>query len=88
MYYSWIVSFPSLHVCVLDLKPFQVALGHIGFIGHHGAELVWPFMMFIIFQAFKTLEKQKERDTTNIGTPKTCKHQLLHSIGCHEPYHH
>ncbi len=27
---------------VLDLKPFQVGLGHIGFIGHHGVKLVWP----------------------------------------------
>jgi hypothetical protein len=53
MYYSLIVSFPSLHVHVLGLKPFQVGLGHIGLIGHHGAKLVWPFALFILFQALK-----------------------------------
>jgi hypothetical protein len=53
MYYSLVVSFPSLPVHVLDLKPFQVGLVHIGLTRHHCAKLVWPFMLFILFQALK-----------------------------------
>jgi hypothetical protein len=49
MYYNLIINFPNLHVHVLDLKPFEMGLGHIGFIGHHGVELLWPFMLFILF---------------------------------------
>jgi hypothetical protein len=36
----------------------------------------------------KTLEEQKEKGTTQTSTPKRCKHQELHLIGCHEPYYH
>jgi hypothetical protein len=49
MYYSLIVGFPSFHVHVLDLKPFEVGLSHIRLTGHHGAELVWPFVLLIFF---------------------------------------
>jgi hypothetical protein len=44
---------------VLDLKPFQVGFGHIGFIGHHGVELVWPFVLFILFQTLKHYKRKK-----------------------------
>jgi hypothetical protein len=53
MFYSLIISFPSLLMHVFDLKPFEVSLGHIGLIGHHGVELVWTFMLPILFQALK-----------------------------------
>ncbi len=58
MYQNLIVSFPSLHVHVLDLKPFEVGLGHIGLIGHHGAELMWYLVLLIVFQ---TLEHEKSK---------------------------
>ncbi len=65
MYYSMIVSFPSLHVHVLDLKPFEVGFGHIGLTRHHGAELLQPFMLFILFQTPKR-QKSKRRKTPQI----------------------
>jgi hypothetical protein len=46
---------------VLDLKPFQVGLGHIGLIGHHGVKLVWPFLLIILFQALNTRRAKGER---------------------------
>jgi hypothetical protein len=49
MYYNLIVSYPSLPMHVLDLKPFQVGLGHIGFTRCHGVKPVWPFGLFILF---------------------------------------
>jgi hypothetical protein len=62
MYYNMTISFPILHVYVFDLKPFEVGLGHIG---HHGGKLVWPFMLFILFQTPKHF-KNKRRETPQI----------------------
>jgi len=62
---------------VLDLKPFQVGLGHIGLIGHHGVKLVWPFLLIILFRALKHW-KSKRRKTPQIWAHQ--KHESINSF--------
>jgi hypothetical protein len=75
MYYNMIVNFPTLHVHVLDLKPFEVGLGHIGLTRHHGCQATMALRVVHPLPSTKILKEQKEKDTTNTSTPKTCNHQ-------------
>jgi hypothetical protein len=74
MYYSLIINFPSLHVHVFDLKPFQVSLSDIRLTRHHCVKLVWPFVMFILFQTLKHYKSKRRK------TPQIQAHQRHASI--------
>jgi hypothetical protein len=76
MYYSLIINFLSLHVHVIDLKPFQVGLSDIGLTRHHCVNRAGVALCVVHpLPNSKTLEDEKERDATNTSTPNTCKHQ-------------
>jgi hypothetical protein len=60
---------------VRDLKPFEVNLRHIGLTRLAWCQATMAPSAAHPLPSTKTLEEQKEGDTTQTCTPKTCKHQ-------------